>query len=591
MARSHMVLHSLPFTALIVLVTTACASPASSPSQPRAPSQEQANPGRNKVLNLGLRTILDAFSIAGSPTLAGGGLGVIEIHSQALFTADKTSGRPIPRLLAEQPTQDNGGLKVTPDGKMVSTYKLRNDVRWADGVPFTARDLMFTFTLSQDKSMAMVDPGPSQLMESASASDDYTFVVNWKQPYYQADALGLQPFWPLPAHVLEGDYAQIVGEQKDVKAFFARPYWTSEYLHIGPFKLVDWMGGSQATFEAVDNYFLGRPKVDRIVVKQFPDDNTLLASILSGDVDLSTDSALQIEAGVQLKDIWSQNGGGTIWFINGNTWFVAFQFDRTLPGFAAPMLDLRVRQALYQAIDRDAESEGVQAGIPDRAAYALLSPGNPLYPSVKDAWKQRYPKDPARASATLDAAGWKRGTDGVLANSAGEHLSFPSWTTQGQERKVAIIADMWRHLGADIQEYIIPAASVRNPEFRQSFPAVEITARGNEDVLLTRLESTSTPTAQNHFAGNNRGHWKSEDFDRLTNEYRASLHEADRGALVKQLQEIMIDELPIGLLHYEVGTVLVRKGVTAFRDDFDGGASSGRIYGSYSRNAHEWDIP
>jgi peptide/nickel transport system substrate-binding protein len=220
----------------------------------------------------------------------------------------------------------------------------------------------------------------------------------------------------------------------------------------------------------------------------------------------------------------------------------------------------------------------------------MLSPGNPLYDSVRDTWKQRYPYDPARASSILDGAGWRKGADGVLADSAGERLTFPSWTTQGQERKIAIVADMWRQLGADIQEYVIPAARVRDAEFRQSYPAVEITARGNEDVLLTRLESLSTPTGQNHFAGNNRGHWKNETFDRLTNQYRASLREPERGALIKQLQDIMVDELPIGLLHYEVGTVLVRKGVTAFRDDVDGGASSGRIYGTYSRNAHLWDI-
>jgi len=52
----------------------------------------------------------------------------------------------------------------------------------------------------------------------------------------------------------------------------------------------------------------------------------------------------------------------------------------------------------------------------------------------------------------------------------------------------------------------------------------------------------------------------------------------------------MLNELPIGLLAYEVSTVLARKGVTAFADDFAGGADSGRAYGTYSRNAHEWDI-
>src|SRR5207247_10696184 len=98
---------------------------------------------------LGLRTILDAFSIAASPTLAGGGLGYIEIHSQALFTADQNTGRPIPRLLTEQPTLDNNGLRVNSDGTMVATYRLRRDVTWPDGAPFTSKDLMFTYMLSQ----------------------------------------------------------------------------------------------------------------------------------------------------------------------------------------------------------------------------------------------------------------------------------------------------------------------------------------------------------------------------------------------------------------------------------------------------------
>ena len=93
------------------------------------------------MLTMALNTILDGFSVAASSTTSGGGLGYIEIHSQALFTADKTTGRPIPRLLAEQPTIENGGLIVTADGKMVATYKLRPDVRWADGAPFTQRDL------------------------------------------------------------------------------------------------------------------------------------------------------------------------------------------------------------------------------------------------------------------------------------------------------------------------------------------------------------------------------------------------------------------------------------------------------------------
>jgi peptide/nickel transport system substrate-binding protein len=561
----------------------------SGPSRPADDASAAQQPSRKKVLNLGLRAILDGFSISGSASLAGGALGYIEIHSQALFSSDKTTGRPIPRLLAEHPTLDNDGLRVTDDGRMLATYKLRRDVQWADGAPFTTRDLMFTFNLTRDRSVPILDPAPSELMDSATAPDDYTFVLTWKQPYYLADAVGLQGFWPLPAHLLETDYNHLVVDQKDVQTFMAKPYWTSEYVHVGPFKLVEWVPGVEATFDAVEHYFLGRPRVDRIVVKQYEDPNTLYANILSGTVDLSTDLALQIQQGTELKERWERTDGGSVWYANGPTWFVSYQFERSTPGLVPFGLDRRVRQALYHAVDRDEASEAVQAGVTGRGGHSLLASDHPLHSFVKDGWKQRYPYDPARASALLEEAGWRRGADGVLVNTAGERFRAPAWTTMGNERNLTVVADMWRRLGADVEEFIIPAARVRDREFRQAFPWVEVTARGNDDTLLTRLDCPASPNAQNRYSGNNRGHWCSAEFDRLATQYRSTLREAERGPLIRQLQDVMLDEVPITLLHYSVSVVLARKGVNVFHDDFAGGGDSGRGWGTYSRNAHEWD--
>src|SRR5205823_634782 len=156
----------------------------------------------------------------------GGRLGFIEIHSQALFTADKTTGRPIPRLLVEQPTLENGGLRLLDDGRMVSTYKLRSDVKWADGPRLTSHDLMFTFQMMKQGTLPFIDSGPGLLMQSAEAPDETTLVVTWKQPYYMADAIGLRAFWPMPAHLLEDDFNTVLLSQKDTPAFLARPYWT-----------------------------------------------------------------------------------------------------------------------------------------------------------------------------------------------------------------------------------------------------------------------------------------------------------------------------------------------------------------------------
>jgi peptide/nickel transport system substrate-binding protein len=462
-------------------------------------------------------------------------------------------------------------------------------VKWADGQPLTSHDLMFTFNVTRDKAMPIVDPTAAKLMDSAVAPDDLTFLVTWKQPYYLADALGLQLFWPLPAHLLESDYEQMVGQQKDVQAFMAKPYWTSEYLHVGPFKLTAFNAGVEAAFDAVEDYFLGRPKVDRIVVKQTSDNNTLLANIVSGAVDLSTDNALLIEQALQLKQRWDQDNGGTVKFARGVTWFASFQFDPSVPSFQPLAIDRHVRQALYQAIDRDANSEANQAGVEGQAADSLLSPDNTLYPFVKDGWKTRYPYDLNKAAATLEGDSWRREPDGVWVHPTNGRLAVDLRTTAGNDRDVSVVADMWRKLGADVEETIIPGARVRDREYRQTFPFAELTARGNEEVILTRLECSLAPTRENSFSGNNRGHWCHADFDRLASQFQTTLREQDRGPIVARLQDVVLDDLPIGLLYYRVSAVLVRRGVIAF-DDFAGGGDSGRAYGTHSRNAHEWDL-
>jgi peptide/nickel transport system substrate-binding protein len=584
-------------TCLLTLVMVSCAPAAPAPSQSgqgsgvgTQPSDAGSQPARRKVLNMGLRTILDAFSTAASSTTSGGGLSYIEIHSQALFTADKQTGRPTPRLVAEHPTVDNGGLKLTDDGKMIATYKLRQDVKWADGQPFTSKDLMFTYRLSQDPSLPIVDRGPSQLMESATAPDPYTFVVTWKQPYYLADAIGLRVFWPQPVHLLENDYETFVVQNKDVKGYTERPYFSSEYIHIGPFKLTQFNPGVEAVFDAVDNYFLGKPKVDRIVVKQFGDPNTLYANVLGGQVDFAPDGVLEIENAVQLKQKWDQDGGGRVYYGTGTTQFVSIQFDRNIPNYQVALQDKRVRQALYFAIDRDAYADSASAGIPDKAAHALLPPDNPLYSHVKDGFKLRYPFDMNRSIATFEQAGWRRGPNGVLTNAAGETLKIETRNTAGGEERAAVVADMWKKVGVDPEIFIVPAARVRDTEFRQQFPGGEVTARGSQDSILTRLECAEQPTPQNRFAGNNRGHWCTPDYERLVSQYRTSLREDAQGAAIKQIQELVLEELPILPLNYQVSVVFARKGVTAFQDDFPGGSEAGRIYGTYSRNSHEWDL-
>src|SRR5579871_6411415 len=445
------------FRTLLVPALVVCACSPTAPASPGSSRSGGANQsaaappsgGAHKVLTMALNTILDGFSVAASSTTSGGGLGYIEIHSQALFTADKTTGRPIPRLLAKQPSIENGGLKVTDDGKMIATYKLRPDVQWADGQPFTTDDLLFTFRFTQDPLMPFIDRAPTALMESASAPDASTFVVTYRQAYYLADAIGLRAFWPLPAHLLQSSYETDVVQNRDAKAFLQLAYWTTDYVHVGPFKLAQFIPGEEADFDAVDNYFLGRPKVDRIVVKQFADQSALYAGVLAGAVDLATDTELQLQNALDLKQRWEQDSGGHVYFGDSSVQFISIQFDSTVPDYQPALQDQRVRQALYEAIDRTAYADGISAGIPNRAANALLPPDNHLYAYVKDGFLQAYPYDPNRAAATFTQAGWQRSASGTLANASGSPLHLETRNTAGgasAAQGASIIADMWKQV-------------------------------------------------------------------------------------------------------------------------------------------------
>src|SRR5712692_3266830 len=123
--------------ASVMLALTACAPGGAASPSPNPSSQ----PGRSKTLTIGISNAVDAFSIMGSSTTAGGWQSLNELHSDGLVTADRQVQRPVPRLAAQLPSFDSGTISLLPDGRMKSVYTLRHDVTWHDGSPFPAQDM------------------------------------------------------------------------------------------------------------------------------------------------------------------------------------------------------------------------------------------------------------------------------------------------------------------------------------------------------------------------------------------------------------------------------------------------------------------
>src|SRR5581483_9840744 len=215
-----------------LLLACASAQPGQTASRQGEQPSTAAAPPALKTIVVGIRNDIQGFSLMAGDTTAGGWQSAQEIAAQGLITSDRDSRNPVPRIAAKVPSFDDHSIEILPDGRMKTVYPLRKDVTWHDGVPFTAADLLFSFELAMDSSVPKPALTAISQMDSVEAPDDYTFVVYWKRPYYLGDALGLRAFWPVPKHILEEPYRSL-----DRLAFTNLPYWTSEFVHVGPFRV------------------------------------------------------------------------------------------------------------------------------------------------------------------------------------------------------------------------------------------------------------------------------------------------------------------------------------------------------------------
>jgi peptide/nickel transport system substrate-binding protein len=204
------------------------------------------------------------------------------------------------------------------------------------------------------------------------------------------------------------------------------------------------------------------------------------------------------------------------------------------------MTDIRVRQALLHAIDRDELTEAINLGFAP-TAHAFILPEDPLFPEV-DRVITRYPYDLNRAVALLAEAGWRRPAAGGMATNAnGQPLDVEMYTTQEQERAATIMIDNWKSGGVSSSLFVIPAARARDGELGSSFPAARVSNRGiRPDNFIWTTEELPTP--ENRWTGSNRGSFFDPEVDRLQKLRMTSLDETQRRnaaiAVIKRLTDL-----------------------------------------------------
>jgi peptide/nickel transport system substrate-binding protein len=492
-------------------------------------------------------------------TKLGGGTNAAEYNflTNSPLVLQDAQGVASPLLAAELPSRDNGSWIVNADGTMRTTWRIRPNARWHDGEPVVSQDFVFAHRVYLDPAMTVSNRQPELFMDRVEPLDDKAFVISWKQPYPWANELTQRQLEPLPAHILESTYTA-----GDPDTFLNLRFWaTTDYVGTGPYRLVQWDPQIQLVFRAFDDYFLGRPKIDEVILRIIPDTNTMLANLLAGEIDTAIGAtSLGQQAGASLKEQWERSGDGQVVVNPVRFRHTQIQFN---PAYLEqPALqDVRVRRALIHGLDRETLAQTVSAGL-SPATDIYLSPGDPLYTEAQRVIA-KYPYDPNRALALLADAGWAKRGD-TLVDARGEPFKLDVRTTQSADNQaeLSIMAADFTNLGMQVAQTVIPQSRIVDSEYVIKFPGLNNTGLSIQTPdTLRRGVTAECPDPARRYTGGNRGCWSNPEFDRLYEVASTSLDEAERGRAVVQALKILTEDVGLIGLFYTSENVPVRKGL------------------------------
>ena len=414
------------------------------------------------------------------------------------------------------------------------TFKLRRDVRWHDGQPFTADDVVFTYETMISPRTPTAYGGDFKSVDSVKAIDPYTVHVRYKNP--NAKALQSWGIWMLPKHLLEE--AAREGKLREAPQNRTNPVGT------GPYLFKEWKSGEKVVLVANPNYFEGRPYISRVVYRIIPSSATTFLELKAKGVDGAKLTALQFKRQTEYPAFRKSY---TKYQYAANV-YVYLGLNLRDPRFA----DRRVRQAFAHAINKKEIIEGVRLGLA-REATGPYKPGTWQYNQNV----HQYPFDTAKARALLASAGWTAtDSDGFLVKN-GQRFKFDLLLAQGSDegRKVSeIIQSSFKDLGVQVEIRVIEwAALLKDFIKKRNFEAV-ILAWGitpDPDQYDIWHSSKTSPDELNRIG------YANAEVDDLLEKGRGTCVEAERKKYYDRLQEVLAEDQPIVFLYFRDGLPVV----------------------------------
>jgi peptide/nickel transport system substrate-binding protein len=409
---------------------------------------------------------------------------------------------------------------ISDDNKTI-TFHLYDNIKWHDGVPFTSHDVDFTYRFMIDNSTPTSYDADFRLVKSLETPDNLTVKVTYGEPF--APALISWGIAMLPKHLLEGQEA-------------AKSPLMRSPVGTGPFKFKEWKSGESITLIANDDYFLGRPNIDRMVYRIIPDMNTMFLELLNGTLDLMGLTPVQWtkQTGTaQFKDNYDKYT-----YLSSGYSYIGYNLNNPL------FSDKRVRQALTYATPKQEIVDGILFGE-GSPATGPYKPGTVWYnPDVK-----KYPYDIEKAKALLAEAGWSDTDGDGIIDKDGKPFEFQLMTNQGNSLRIKTaetVQQHWQKLGIKIDIRVLEWAAFINEYIdKQKFDAVILgwNIVQDPDPYDVWHSSKCGPKKLNFICFNNA------EADEMIEKGRHEMNPRERKKYYDRFQEILAEEQPYTFLY------------------------------------------
>jgi len=417
------------------------------------------------------------------------------------------------------------------DGGLAIVFHLKENVRWHDGEPFTARDVEFTYRMLIDPAVRTPYGGDFERIKGLEIIDDHTVRVEYKEPF--SPALSSWGMWIMPEHILKD-------EDLNRTDFSRRPVGT------GPYKFKAWRTGEKIELVSNHDYFEGRPYIDRYIYRIIPDDATIFLELQTRGVDLAGLTPLQFTRQTDNK------------FFKGN--YQKFKY----PGFGYTYMgynlsdpkftDRRVRQAINYAVNKEEIVKTIFFGLADVATG----------PFVPGTWAHNdevkpMPYDLQKAKALLSEAGWSDNNGDGWLEKDGAIFEFTVLVNQGNNERLRTAEMMQGYLkkaGIRLKIRVLEWSAMLNDFInKKRFEAVLMGwSLGRDPDCYDIWHSSKTREGEFNFIG-----YSNPEVDRLLVEGRRRFDQGRRAAAYKKAHKILHEDQPYLFLYAGEALPIVSK--------------------------------